>query len=236
VLRKIPCEISYNPSITVSPDGKRVATSDYSWDSGKWRLRVFDITSGKLLFTTGGSALAYSPDGRWLAATDPDEKTLVLLDARTHETVARFAGHEERVFKAAFSPDGSCLASCSKDRTVRLWQVETGACRVLRGHTDVVYAVAFHPDGTRLASAARDGAVWLWDVSRGEEVVRLRGHEAYVWSLAFSPDGATLASASGDKTVRLWDTQPRKTRYQKRRDVAGPRPEAKRPFEDMWRR
>src|SRR5262249_29026459 len=214
--------------------GTRVAATFRNQDQ-KVRLTVFDIASGKSLFSTEGSALAYSPDGRWLAALSTEDKTVLLLDARTHETVARFSGHEGGVFKAAFSPDSRCLATCSRDRTVRLWQIGSGECRVLSGHTDEVYVVAFHPDGTRLATAARDGGVWLWDVARGEEVARLPGHAGFVWSLAFSPDGATLASGSGDATVGLWDTARRKMRFQARREAAALRPEAERLVEQLWR-
>jgi WD40 repeat protein/predicted Ser/Thr protein kinase len=219
-------------NLAVSPDGLRVAA--WSWAAPE-HLSVYDVTSGEKLFAADGGVLAYSPDGRWLAGVAADTKTVLLLDARTHETAARFEGHKKRVQSAAFSPDSRLLATCSQDSTVRLWQVGSGACRELTGHTDEVFAVAFHPGGTRLATGGRDGAVWLWDLERGEEVARLPGHITYVWSLAFSPDGTTLASGSGDFTVRLWDTAPLKKRYEARREAEALRPQADRLVEQLWR-
>ncbi len=173
-------------------------------------------------------ALAYSPDGRWLAAAAPDQKTVCVFDTRTYALKEQFPGHEGVIRTVAFSPDSRWVASCGTDRLIRLWEIEGDGRRVLRGHTDDVFALAFHPGGTRLASGGRDRAVWLWDWASEEDVVRLPGHTSYVWSLAFSPAGGTLVSGSGDQTVRLWDTAPLAERYKARREIEAVRPEAER--------
>jgi WD40 repeat protein len=223
-------------AVAFRPDGAALAALD-----GSGGATVFDAAIGavvaRLRLGAGHDtkALAYSPDGRWLAGAGADQTTVCLFDAHTYERSAQFAGHAGVIRSVTFSPDSRRLASCSSDHTVRLWQIGSGDYQVLSGHTDDVFAAAFHPDGTRLATAGRDRAVWLWDLATGAEVARLQGHTSYVWSLAFSPDGATLASGSGDFTVRLWDTAPLKTRYQARREAEALRPEAERLVESLWR-
>jgi WD40 repeat protein len=108
------------------------------------------------------------------------------------------------VLSVAFRPDGRTVASTSWDRTIKLWNVTTGAEReTLEGHAYSVEAVAFSPDGKTLASGSRDKTIKLWEVGSGDAPLTLRRHTDSVTNLAFSRDGRTLASAGGE--VKLCD-------------------------------
>lgn len=107
---------------------------------------------------------------------------------------------------AAFSPDGTSVATLSCDGTLQVWDTTTGAeIARLSGPKETIACIALSPNGARLATGAWDGTAQIWDLASRAEIGRLYGHSDCVDSVAFSPDGARLATVSSDGTARIWD-------------------------------
>ncbi len=116
-------------------------------------------------------------------------------------------GHEDQINFIAWSPDGRYLASASVDRTIQIWDGQTGEpIKTLEGHTDLIFSVAWSFDGQRIASGSWDETIRIWDGQTGEPIKTLEEHESPILDVAWSPDGR-LASGSLDGMIRIWDGQ-----------------------------
>jgi WD40 repeat protein/serine/threonine protein kinase len=177
-------------AVAWSPDGKLLATAAHYGKGGRSgpdeidqasAVKVWDVVGRREAFVLQGharavEAIAWSPDGRFLATASAD-KTVKLWEVRRAEG----GGRKEEL------------------RTVH------SAFRTLAGHASLIHALAWSPDGRRLATASADKTVKVWDVQQGNVVLTFEGHKSGVETVAWSPDGKRLASASADKTVKVWD-------------------------------
>jgi eukaryotic-like serine/threonine-protein kinase len=184
------------------PSSKLLATGSRAGD-----VRVFDTLTAKqtaLYDEQGGEvfAVAFSPDGRWLASSGTTG-SLTLREVGSRKAVRWTTLPGAR--SILFSPNGRYMAVSGT--TQKLWRCDMSimTCNEFEGPQSQVRVMRFMPDSRALATASGDGNMLLWDVESSEYRV-YQGHNAPVFDIDVSPDGAWIATASGDETIRLWPT------------------------------
>ena len=214
----------WNARLEYSPDGNTLAS--WSFDE----IRLWDAQTGEQKAKMSYPRQREHRYGRPFAAYSSDGKTLVcgngttkiwIFDTEPYKFRTTLTGHTAPINSVALSPDGTMfasanaskrIASASKGKTIRLWDIRTGEQHaILNEHADVVHDLAFSPDATMLASSSSDKTVLIWDVQSGELLRRLVGHTDAVSELAFSPDGLTLASGSNE--IIVWNTFTGRKKY-----------------------
>ena len=154
------------------------------------------------------AAVAFSPDGKWLASGIYGRVTVWDLgSASPAKVLTNVLG---AVNDLKFSPDGKLLAVAGGQPSARgdLRLFDTAEWKLvhsLGGHLDTVSGVAFSPDGTKIVSASFDKTVRLWDVKTAKVLHTFTGHSDSVYAVAFSPSGTWYTTASKDRTGRIID-------------------------------
>src|SRR5262249_33820180 len=156
--------------------------------------------------------LAFSPDGRTLAAFAGGE--LLLIDATVPRPPKRHPMPGRSVAALTFSDDGRRLLTAAADGAVTTWDVadfrEVAGPKRMAAFRPTDVRPAFGPGGRRLAAADRDAVVRAWDTATGEVVFEGKGHQFRVGRVGFSKDGKLLVSPGGEGTVRVWDLEAKR--------------------------
>lgn len=222
-------------SIAISPNGRLVAAGGHDQT-----LRIWDMETCKLIKAIGLKfigpeemwhpsdimALAFSPDGKRLAAGSRDWAVRI-WDLNpvpsTKESEKLIASHAGGVRSIAYSPDGTYLAAAGHERIIRLWRIGKSASEIgtLPGHLEIgtygVNSLAFGPTSRILLSGGSDGFVRVWDIANKKQVSQFEALKE-VLSVTFSPDGKLIAAAAAgyeknQDFVLVWDLQSGQLRH-----------------------
>jgi WD40 repeat protein len=197
-----------------SPDGERLAAV-----AAEGAMVIWDVPTGEEVLriphqaprasTLYSSYVAWSPSGDQIAVTFQTgghlaRKLIAVRDAATG--VLQRVLSQDGVASVAWSPDGEWILGSTSVGTALVWDVSTGAERLLlSGHTNSVTGASWSPAGERIVTVSMDGTARVWNVETGAEILKLSGHDGALLGVSWSPDGQRIATAGDDGTARVWN-------------------------------
>jgi WD40 repeat protein len=200
-------------AVAVSPTNTTFATA-----TDDRVVRIWDMKTGKPRAALRGHAgeimaLAYSPDGKTLAAAGGNQHhagELKLWDVAAGKERVLIEPFKEKLYGLAYAPDGKSVAVAGGDGTARI--VDTASAEVVASfrHPSYVRRVTFSPDGKWLAVTYDDeGYVRIYEVEGGKLRSAFQAPGKLVFGLEFARDGQRLLTPCGDGTAVIWDvSQP----------------------------
>jgi WD40 repeat protein len=196
------------------PDGRAVLTRGRDSTVRIWQTATARPGGRRLEHNGWVTAVAFSPrtGESFLTGLGAREGKVLSWDTASDRKPEVSFDRLGPILSLAYRPDGRIFAVGTRDRQVRLWDVEAG--RPARGDPlaldDRVLAVAFSPDGRTLLTGIGKRRAEFWDVATGENQPEPLGHGKAVYAVAYSPDGRTVLTGSEDMTARLWDAATHK--------------------------
>jgi RNA polymerase sigma factor (sigma-70 family) len=213
--RAIDCEGQGAHCLAFAPDGRSLAAGLTRYQAReRTAIAIWDVASGKRLHELGhylgANTIAYSADGKWLAANDIG---ITVWDTKTGKQHSTIQPAGQMVHSLAFTPRGRSLLCTTYGLPLSEWDIATGTeLRRFDGGPLAHLRMAVFPGGRYLAVGWRTSAdtpkknsIRIWEVASGKEVAALCPDDSMADAVAISGDGRLIACLRHDATIRVYD-------------------------------
>lgn len=196
-------------SIVCTPNGSKYISIINGEKFAFWNSQNYQIVDEQKTSLNKLTALSISPKESILAAAEGNK--IYLFNYHTKAQPTEIGGYSSIVSSVDVSKDAKMLVSGNRDKTVRLWDINSGRyLAVFSGHEEAVETVQFSKDNKLIVSAGRDNTIRTWDISDISAPAAknvFKGHTDNVTCIDVRIDSKYIASGSSDKTVKMWKTE-----------------------------
>ena len=195
-------------SVVFSADGSQILT-------GCMRgIRLWDVAARKIiqdLPLAGTGSADFAPDGLRAVVSErgstvSEASTVYLCEVPTLRPIGQPMEHDRSVSAVAFRYDGSQVLTASYDKTVKLWDGQTGEHITTLHHPAAVRSATFDAVGSRILTGSVDKTARLWNARTGQPIGEPLWHQGMVIAVAFSGDGELFATGTSDGLCQIWDS------------------------------
>ncbi|KAI9224971.1 WD40-repeat-containing domain protein [Blastocladiella britannica] len=191
------------------PDGRRLITGSASGEFTLWNGLTFNFETILQAHEQSIRSMWWSHAGSYMLSGD--NVGLLKYWTSNMNNLKSVQVHKEAVRGISFCPTDAKFATCSDDKTVKIWSFHLGTCETtLLGHGWDVKCLDWHPYMGMVASGAKDNQVKLWDPRAGKSITTLHGHKNTVHAVTWNRNGNWLLSGSRDGTIKLFDVRTMK--------------------------
>ncbi len=179
--------------------------------SNDHNIKIWDVESGSLIRTfsehiTVTRDAKFTPDGKSVISAEDDY--LIYWRNAVGGQIGRLPmyGHTGSVLSVDMSTDMQKIVSGSSDKTVKIWDAQTGELlNSIEAHDKSVYQVEFNPVLNQFASCSSDSTIKIWDAESAELIKMLDDNDCKVFAISYHPSGDYLASCGSNSLIYIWD-------------------------------
>lgn len=189
--------------VAYSPDSEMIASGGFDNQIIIWSSETGSVIKRFTGLKGFPLSLAFTSDSKYLISGGKDFR-ITIWDISAGKEVRSVKAHSNDVTEVAVSSDNA-IASASKDKSIKIWDINGNLLREIKGHTKEVMALAFSHNGQQLVSGSADGTVKEWEVASGKMVRSIDAHDGWVRTVAYNHNSTLIASGGDDGKIQIWN-------------------------------